>query len=423
MKQAALAQPKKVASQARRLVPRQAAAPSQGLNGSSSKPDCACGGGCPACATKDAASQLSANPANTTGPASTSTPTCGPGTPFLEHCSVFLGPRTSGEAISAYIYFKTDEYTLDPAGGDHAALDQTADMLRGLGGPAIVSIEGHADKRTSSMDNQNLSDFRAEEVKNYLEGKLSGQSIGFSATGFGATKAHESGSEEALGYDRVVEIKVGTCIPSLDDFTITENSPIQAGMTSTDGTSKCELAYGKDNGAAAGVTFTATITTPSGCKGTFYLLQFIDFCRQRGGGSSGVSAIHTSSDGHYYLDKEDPYIKNTITGTGAQQTITTTDTPGLPTDGMPFLKTRDRFEMYALWEPEVPAAVGRIPLGMLEWSWEASAKRIGGTCDYRVMSANSMLPSTFKLLPPDPSLIPLPAPLFNGKNPFTSGSC
>lgn len=109
-------------------------------------------------------------------------------------------------SVSETIQFETGKATLDPS--STGLLDDVAAILKA--NPAItqMTIEGHTDSVGDAEFNKQLSQGRADAVKEYLVGK--GIDAGrMTAVGYGAEKPIASNdTEEGRATNRRVEFKV-----------------------------------------------------------------------------------------------------------------------------------------------------------------------------------------------------------------------
>lgn len=104
-----------------------------------------------------------------------------------------MGDAAASEAVSAPVYFRYDDYTLDGTAQDR--LKKLADYMKGHAS-SVVQIEGHTDERGSIEYNLALGERRAQSVKNYLS-QLGVDGSRLPTISYGEEKPATEGHDEA----------------------------------------------------------------------------------------------------------------------------------------------------------------------------------------------------------------------------------
>lgn len=175
----------------------------------------------------------------------------------------------------------------------------------------------------------------------------------------------------------------GPCKPTFKTLEAVKTGSVK--MT-TAWSGNCEMAFGEPT--AVGMTFKSEVDVPAGCTGKLEYVQLIDRClekKQDGTGvpaRPGVAAIPAiykrRKSGGYVLDNSDPYLGvNKIVTAPGSATLTTDDSPGSDAAGWDYMSITDKFKMWLLWTPNLPAGSPRVALAMVEWNWAGTATKTG----------------------------------------------
>jgi hypothetical protein len=136
------------------------------------------------------------------------------------------------------------------------------------------------------------------------------------------------------------------------------------------------LHFGNPSGTP-GVTFTPSITIPSGFTGTTEWIQMANSNRTFQP-NVGSQVVFTASG----LDTTYPYSFNNSTA----------DSPGTAFSACDFTSatTNDSFTMWLMFKPNVSSGFTAIwvPLRAVSWSWTADASRNAGTCNWTLNSSS-----------------------------------
>lgn len=125
---------------------------------------------------------------------------------LAKFASVKQEPRGMVITLSGSVLFVTAKADLLPAA--RAKLNEVADALTKAGGQSKMVVEGHTDSRGTVANNQDLSQRRAQAVRDYLVSRgISPERV--TAQGFGATRSVANNeTTEGRANNRRVEIVV-----------------------------------------------------------------------------------------------------------------------------------------------------------------------------------------------------------------------
>jgi len=154
-----------------------------------------------------------------------------------------------------------------------------------------------------------------------------------------------------------------------------------------------ELHFGDQAAGKNGITFVASVDVPSGLDGTVEFTQNIMANVQMQGKDGRIESWPKNKG--WTLDTEliyhglaDEYLNITPTDSGEMKLITE-DTPFITLySRWRQVSLEQKFKMYIMWRPRGASDEERIPLKVLNWSWEAVLEnRSENRSDWRIVSS------------------------------------
>ena len=119
--------------------------------------------------------------------------------------SVSRGDTEVTVTLTSDVLFEFDRAEVTPEARDR--LEQVADQIRQDGAGGVITVEGHTDNQGSASYNQDLSERRAESVRDELADLLAGEGVSFETEGHGESQPRvPNDSEENQARNRRVEI-------------------------------------------------------------------------------------------------------------------------------------------------------------------------------------------------------------------------
>ena len=221
--------------------------------------------------------------------------------------------------------------------------------------PGVRVKDWSASSSSATLTSIQASDLQQSSIKYYWVDGGNGRVVKYVVTGYGRTCE---------------------CKASLNVKRPTSTMTISTGTVAVDSAwGTLELHYGSPT--TPGISFSRTITVPSGFSGSTQWVQLTDPLRRR-----------KLNDGTWQrwagagLDTNYPY------NTGAS----TNDSPGTPLTSSYLNKTvSDSFEMYLMFKPSGTDTIW-VPLKRTDWSWSGAASRSGS--NWSLDSSSNPTPST-----------------------------